>query len=156
MKLTRTLLILLSPISTVGQGQGKSACRAGHDHYPFCNTSLALDDRVRDLVSRIKAEDKPDLLTARGYLHDGGRKALPYIGVPSYYWGSNCIHSSMFSNCTADGHCYERAAIAAWLKTHSTSPLTRQFCSLRTTPVLVVKSLMERWAADRGYVAPDP
>ena len=36
---------------------------------------------------------------------DHGRQALPYIGVPSYYWGSNCIHSSMFSNCTKAGRC---------------------------------------------------
>lgn len=33
------------------------------------------------------------------------REALPQIGVPSYYWGSNCIHSSMFANCTSHGRC---------------------------------------------------
>lgn len=58
------------------------AKRAGHDHYPFCNTSLSLDDRVRDLVSRIKDEDKPNLLTARGHLPHvadaAGQQALPY------------------------------------------------------------------------------
>lgn len=79
---------------------GLAACvESGHTQYPFCNTSLSLDSRVRDLVSRILPEDKPGLLTARAH------KGLPYLGVPSYYWGSNCIHSSMFSNCTKDGKC---------------------------------------------------
>jgi hypothetical protein len=32
---------------------GRSACNAGFDHYPFCNSSLPLDDRVRDLIARI-------------------------------------------------------------------------------------------------------
>ena len=90
---------------------GLKACDADFDHFAFCNTSLPLDDRVRDLVSRIDDSVKPNLLTARGHLNghhdapDGGRQALPELGVPSYYWGSNCIHSSMFSNCTADGRC---------------------------------------------------
>jgi len=61
---------------------------AGHDHYPFCNTSMPLDDRVRDLVSRIKDVDKPNLLTARGHTRRaGGQQALPELGVPAYYWG---------------------------------------------------------------------
>ena len=57
--------------------------------------------------ARINATDKPNLLTARGHLKSkvSGRTALPALGVPSYYWGSNCIHSSMFSNCTKDGRC---------------------------------------------------
>ena len=114
--------------------------------------SQAIDERVRDLVRRIKDEDKPNLLTARGHLKNRGRTALPDLGVPSYYWcalcvfgclkrssleyminatqlprmrtrmrgahgpqrqprctcarrGANCIHSSMFSNCTKSGRC---------------------------------------------------
>ena len=79
-----------------------SACvpGAGHDHYPFCNRSLSIDARVADLVSRIDDELKPNLLTAR-YRPAGASfatgQALPDLGVPGYYWGSNCIHSSMFS-----------------------------------------------------------
>ena len=86
---------------------GRSACVPGSkgEHLPFCNTSVPVDDRVRDLISRIKAVDKPNLLTARGHLKNRGRTALPELGVPSYYWGANCIHSSMFSNCTTTGGC---------------------------------------------------
>ena len=84
---------------------GMYACEPGFDHFPFCNTSMSLDDRVHDLILRIPDEIKPNLLTARGNLRNRGRQAIPSLGVPSYYWGSNCIHSSMFSNCTADGRC---------------------------------------------------
>ena len=45
---------------------GASACIAPHDHYPFCDQSKPLDDRVSDLISRIREEDVPNLLTARG------------------------------------------------------------------------------------------
>jgi len=81
---------------------GVSACvpGAGYDHFPFCNASMSVDDRVRDLIARIADEDKANLLTARGFEKSRGRQALPELGVPSYYWGSNCIHSSMSSNCT--------------------------------------------------------
>ena len=41
-----------APCWTPGDA-GRSACNAGFDHYPFCNSSLPLDDRVRDLIARI-------------------------------------------------------------------------------------------------------
>lgn len=86
---------------------GVSACvvGGGFDHFPFCNVSLPLDARVHDLVSRIPVEAKANLLTARGHLKNRGRQALPELGVPSYYWGSNCLHSAMSANCTAAGRC---------------------------------------------------
>eukprot|EP00036_Acanthoecidae_sp_10tr_P008588 CAMPEP_0182919026 /NCGR_PEP_ID=MMETSP0105_2-20130417/2424_1 /TAXON_ID=81532 ORGANISM="Acanthoeca-like sp., Strain 10tr" /NCGR_SAMPLE_ID=MMETSP0105_2 /ASSEMBLY_ACC=CAM_ASM_000205 /LENGTH=784 /DNA_ID=CAMNT_0025056151 /DNA_START=43 /DNA_END=2397 /DNA_ORIENTATION=+ len=87
---------------------GLTACvpGGGKDHFPFCNTSLPLDDRVRDLVSRIPDEIKPNLLTARGHEHSvASQQDIPELGVPSYYWGQNCLHSSMFSSCTPEGRC---------------------------------------------------
>eukprot|EP00930_Biecheleria_cincta_P068790 TRINITY_DN56620_c0_g1_i1.p1 TRINITY_DN56620_c0_g1~~TRINITY_DN56620_c0_g1_i1.p1 ORF type:complete len:828 (-),score=123.36 TRINITY_DN56620_c0_g1_i1:71-2341(-) len=65
---------------------------------------MPIDERVWDLVGRIADDKKPNLLTARGY-RKTSRQALPELGVPSYYWGSNCIHSSMSANCTEDGRC---------------------------------------------------
>ena len=67
---------------------GVSACvpGGGFDHFPFCNTSMAIDERVMDLVKRIDDSAKPNLLTARGHLRNQGREALPKLGVPSYYW----------------------------------------------------------------------
>ena len=97
-------------VALVKAQPGLSACvpGGGYDHFPFCNMSLELDARVSDLVSRINDTLKPNLLTAR-FQPPGERtkigQALPDLGVPGYYWGSNCIHSSMFSNCTSDGRC---------------------------------------------------
>ena len=84
---------------------GVTACVPPHDKYRFCDTSLSIDERVMDLVKRIPDSSKANLLTARGKEMHKGREALPNLGVPSYYWGSNCIHSSMFANCTESGAC---------------------------------------------------
>eukprot|EP00729_Bicosta_minor_P018335 gene18335-2827_t len=97
-------MLLVFLLSSVRGQAGEVACKSGFDHFPFCNTSMAIEDRVHDLVSRIKDEDKPNLLTARGQPRHN-MQALPYLGVPYYYWGHNCIHSSMFSNCTKAGRC---------------------------------------------------
>ena len=92
------LPLLLCPSLVRAEGPstdtGTSACRPPHDTLPFCNSSLPLDTRVWDLVRRIKDADKPALLTARGHgggLPNQGRQAFPELGVPSFYWGSNCL-----------------------------------------------------------------
>ena len=59
--------------------------------FPFCNTGLELEARVSDLIRRIQDEDKANLLTARGI--GGILKDLPELGVPGYYWGTNCLHA---------------------------------------------------------------
>ena len=41
------------------------ACVAPHDKYPFCDHTKPMEDRVDDLVSRLKLEEKPAMLTAR-------------------------------------------------------------------------------------------
>jgi hypothetical protein len=56
------------------------ACQPPHHTYPFCDTSLSVPDRINDLIGRINDTDKPGLLTARAAV------ALPYLGVPAYYW----------------------------------------------------------------------
>lgn len=53
-----------------------------------------MHDRVLDLISRIDDKDKPNLMTARGRGGDGKHmQAFPELGVPAYYWGTNCLHS---------------------------------------------------------------
>eukprot|EP00937_MAST-01D_sp_MAST-1D-sp2_P002954 g2954.t1 len=81
------------------------ACRPPHDGYPFCNASLPVDERVRDLIARIDDKDKPNLLTARGLGgHGDHMQALPELGVPAYYWGTNCLHSLNGGSCVVDSH----------------------------------------------------
>lgn len=71
------------------------ACRPPHDRFAFCNTSLPLAARVDDLIRRIPPEAKPNLLTARGKGGSGSQmEALPELGVPAYYWGTNCLHAT--------------------------------------------------------------
>ena len=36
---------------------GIAACRPPHDKYPFCDTTLSTDARIKDLVGRIHDED---------------------------------------------------------------------------------------------------
>ena len=70
---------------------GKTACipGGGHDHYPFCDRNLTIDERVKDLINRIPNSSKANMLTARGRGMNKGREGFPNLGVPSYYWGSN-------------------------------------------------------------------
>ena len=88
-------------------GRGLVACVVpGHTWYPFCNTTLDLNARVYDLISRIRDADKPNLLTARGCEKCGEarknrtrharleQQSLPYLGVPAYYWGTNWCESA--------------------------------------------------------------
>ena len=86
------------------------ACQPPHDTYPFCDTTLSLDARVKDLVSRIADADVPPQLTAR---HGGGGSPGPAsnisaIGLPEWDWGLNAIHGVQ-SSCVrgaADGKTY--------------------------------------------------
>jgi beta-glucosidase-like glycosyl hydrolase len=96
---------------------GVAACQPGTSArlagLPFCDASLAASARARDLLARINDTAKPALLTARGpggkfdgnTEPNGGRQAFPDLGVPSFYWGSNCLHSAMLANCTEAGGC---------------------------------------------------
>jgi len=52
---------------------------------PFENPELPLDERVRDLVSRLTLEEK-----ASQMLHDA--PAVPRLGVPSYNWWNEGLH----------------------------------------------------------------
>ena len=100
-----SLVVALTTAQPSYYDSGVSACRKPHDHYSFCDTKLSIDERVKDIIKRIPDSSKANLLTARGRGMHKDREALPDIGVPSYYWGSNCIHSSMFANCTKTGRC---------------------------------------------------
>lgn len=76
------------------------ACVAPHDAYPFCNTSLSVDKRVDDIISRLTLDEKPTLLIAR----ESPKGNVSRLGIPEYDWGANCIHGVQ-SRCSADGRC---------------------------------------------------
>ena len=85
------------------------ACQPPYDlaaGFLFCDTSLSLDERVNDLITRIWAlqpEVVPYLLTARNF----GASNLSKLGVPEYDFGLNSIHGVQ-SSCVSDAegtHC---------------------------------------------------
>lgn len=63
-------------------------CGAGHDHYPFCDTQLNIDERVHDLISRLTLEEKPLLMVAR----ESPLGNVSRLGIPQFNWGPNCQH----------------------------------------------------------------
>jgi beta-glucosidase len=57
----------------------------GQQSYPFRNTTLTLDKRVSDLVSRLTLEEKVGQM-----MNDA--PAIPRLGIPAYNWWSECLH----------------------------------------------------------------
>ena len=78
------------------------ACTPPHDKYKFCDTALPTADRVDALMAHVPDAVKPNLLTARG--GPNGLQNLSGVGVPPYYWGTNCLHS-VGAGCTPGGNC---------------------------------------------------
>ena len=53
--------------------------------YPYRNTSLPLEDRVNDLVSRMTLQEKADQLLYTA-------PAIPRLGIPAYNWWNEALH----------------------------------------------------------------
>ncbi|RRT37476.1 hypothetical protein B296_00033056, partial [Ensete ventricosum] len=53
--------------------------------FGFCNTTLPIDKRVSDLISRLTLEEKIQQL-------DDETPAIPRLGVPKYNWWSEALH----------------------------------------------------------------
>ena len=52
----KMLQLLSFVVTSVHTQPGVVACQPGFDHFPFCNSSMPLAERVHDLVARIKDE----------------------------------------------------------------------------------------------------
>ncbi|EDQ84789.1 uncharacterized protein MONBRDRAFT_39142 [Monosiga brevicollis MX1] len=76
-----------------------SPCMGASSSYPFCDTKLSVDDRLKDLVSRVSTADAATQLRARESAQ------IDNIGLPAYYWGTNAIHGMQNTACLADGQC---------------------------------------------------
>lgn len=76
------------------------ACQPPHNTYPFCNTSLSIEDRAKNLISLLLDSEKPSFLTARegGGGSPGPGPNVSRLGLPEYDWGVNCIHGVQ-TNC---------------------------------------------------------
>ncbi|XP_027093239.1 probable beta-D-xylosidase 7 [Coffea arabica] len=53
--------------------------------YPFCNTTLAVNERVEDLVSRLTLDEKIEQL-------ENSAPAIPRLNISAYQWWSEGLH----------------------------------------------------------------
>ena len=66
--------------------KGRACSQVEAKDWRFCDTSVPLDERVTDLVNRITMAEAGAMLTARQ------SPAIPRLGIPEFYWGTNAIH----------------------------------------------------------------
>jgi beta-glucosidase len=76
------VLLLLVFSSIIALSQGKSTPAAV---FPFQNASLAIDERVNDLVSRLTLDEK-----VKQMLYNA--PAIPRLGIPEYNWWGEALH----------------------------------------------------------------
>jgi xylan 1,4-beta-xylosidase len=88
MSLTVAIVALLSVVTSSAESFPKFGCQTGFDTYQFCNTSLSIEERVKDLIGRLTLDEKPYLLVAR----ESPLGNISRLGVPQYDWGANCVH----------------------------------------------------------------
>jgi len=60
--------------------------------FPFYDTNLSLEDRLKDLVGRLTLEEKVDQLAHGGASENGPGPAIPRLGIKCYQYISACIH----------------------------------------------------------------
>ncbi|RWW44374.1 hypothetical protein BHE74_00049864 [Ensete ventricosum] len=82
------LLLLLARTVLVISATPPFACDPANPStrtFGFCNTTLPIDKRVSDLISRLTLEEKIQQL-------DDETPAIPRLGVPKYNWWSEALH----------------------------------------------------------------
>lgn len=74
---------------------------------PYCNASLALDQRLDDLMARMNLTEKIAQITPQGGdvdLCTTETRGKPEIGLPKWLWLVEAT-SNIASGCPAEGHC---------------------------------------------------
>ncbi|CAI8019306.1 Xylan 1,4-beta-xylosidase [Geodia barretti] len=64
---------------------------ASSQEFPFRNTSLPFDERVKDLVGRLTLEEMVAQMSHGGANNNGPAPAIPELGINPYQWGTECI-----------------------------------------------------------------
>ncbi|KAH9626674.1 hypothetical protein KSS87_008096 [Heliosperma pusillum] len=83
-----SILLLLEGITLAVEARAPFACNpkhAGARAYPFCQTTLPVAERVRDLIGRLTLPEKVSLLVDNA-------AAVPRLGIGSYEWWSEALH----------------------------------------------------------------
>ncbi|PIA44186.1 hypothetical protein AQUCO_01700063v1 [Aquilegia coerulea] len=77
------LVLLMNPDSTQQYACDKRTSKTSE--FPFCNTSLPYDVRVKDLVGRLTLQEKVQQLVNKA-------TGVSRLGVPGYEWWSEALH----------------------------------------------------------------
>ncbi|XP_039055314.1 probable beta-D-xylosidase 7 [Hibiscus syriacus] len=88
-------LLLLSADST----RPPFSCDSSHPptkSYPFCNSSLSINQRVQDLISRLTLDEKISQLV-------NSAPAIPRLGIPEYEWWSEALHGIAYFSTVHTG-----------------------------------------------------
>lgn len=72
----------------------------------FCNARLPVEDRARDLVSRLTVDEKVSQLVNTA-------AAVPRLGVPGYQWWSEALHGVAFIDGVPQGMRFNGAVRSA-------------------------------------------
>ncbi|KAK7259239.1 hypothetical protein RIF29_24840 [Crotalaria pallida] len=83
-----TFLLLLCFLRHTGEARDPFACdpKDGKTkNFPFCKVSLAIPERVKDLIARLTLQEKVNLLV-------NSAAGVPGLGIKSYEWWSEALH----------------------------------------------------------------
>ncbi|XWS25264.1 hypothetical protein CRYUN_Cryun27aG0054300 [Craigia yunnanensis] len=64
--------------------------------YPFCKTTLSINQRVQDLISRLTLDEKISQLV-------NSAPAIPRLGIPDYEWWSEALHGVAYLSSVSQG-----------------------------------------------------
>lgn len=80
-----SFLCFISFLIRVNSTQPPFSCDSAAQSCPFCQTTLPVSQRVRDLVSRLTLDEKISQLV-------NSAPAIPRLGIPAYQWWSEALH----------------------------------------------------------------
>jgi beta-glucosidase len=91
----RALLIILAAFSATSccPAIAQAPAVAPSSSLPFQNPALPFDQRVDDLVGRMTLTEKISQMQTDA-------AAIPRLGIPKYYWWSECLHGFAFGQAT--------------------------------------------------------
>ncbi len=91
-----TSIITLLITDAAAAAESMSCADPPLNTYPYCNTSLPVDVRVKDLLSRMSLDEKAAIL-------DAGVPAIPRLGLPSMSSGE-ALHGAC-TGCISSDKC---------------------------------------------------
>ncbi|VVA13772.1 PREDICTED: probable beta-D-xylosidase [Prunus dulcis] len=77
--------LLFSPTESTQPPYACDSSQPSTSSYPFCKTTLPINQRVQDLVSRLTLDEKISQLV-------NSAPSIPRLGIPSYEWWSEALH----------------------------------------------------------------